>query len=267
MVVDWDHNVLDDIAFSVRKGNRNTLENLQFETVELSPVIEYMKIIERYQAPDLNGFLFGKTGSDSELLEVLQRKGRTWYSAYGPKIGFYRVSLNDKESSTEFMRFCVAGQKAAQDSGFDVSVSRKLVAAMSELHSNVIEHAYFYDGAIVAWRADALGFEFCVSDFGVGVLASLRQGNAYKDLEDEGQALQLAVKEGVSRRGVGVGSGYGFCPIFVGLANLRGNLRFRSGDHGLVIEGGCPGVVTARLKQKVPISGFHASVRCFSGKS
>ena len=70
---------------------------------------------------------------------------------------------------------------------------------------------------------------------------------------------------GTSRFGSGSRRGHGFRPIFVGLANLRGSLRFRTGDHALVIDGTSPSLATAQLAQKPFIDSFFASVRCHNG--
>jgi hypothetical protein len=66
-------------------------------------------------------------------------------------------------------------------------------------------------------------------------------------LGDHSKALQSALTDGISRFGSDTGRGHGFRPIFLGLANLRGSLRFRSGDHALVIDGTSPSLMTAKL--------------------
>jgi hypothetical protein len=43
---------------------------------------------------------------------------------------------------------------------------------------------------------------------------------------------------------------------------LQGSLRFRSGDHALLIDGTSPDLATAQLAQKPLIDGFLASIRC-----
>jgi hypothetical protein len=55
---------------------------------------------------------------------------------------------------------------------------------------------------------------------------------------------------------------HGLRPLFSGLANLSGELRFRSGDQALTIDGVNPGSIPTRISQKTPISGFVASVAC-----
>jgi hypothetical protein len=45
-------------------------------------------------------------------------------------------------------------------------------------------------------------------------------------------------------------------------ANLNGELRFRSGDQALTINGVNAGSIPAQTWEKVPTSGFAASVLC-----
>ena len=84
----------------------------------------------------------------------------------------------------------------------------------------------------------------------------------YTGLDDHGEALRLTLTDGVSRHGSGTGRGRGFRPLFIGIANLNGSLRFRSGDHALIIDGRNPSLMAARLAQKPTIGGFFASVKC-----
>jgi hypothetical protein len=57
----------------------------------------------------------------------------------------------------------------------------------------------------------------------------------YSDLRDHGKALQAALNDGTSRFGADSNRGHGFQPIFIGLLNLYGFLRFRSGDQALIM--------------------------------
>ena len=76
------------------------------------------------------------------------------------------------------------------------------------------------------------------------------------------KALEAALTDGVSRYGPNRNRGHGFRPIFTGLVNLHGELRFRSGDHAITMDGTSPALATSRISQKAPIDGFFASVRC-----
>jgi len=136
------------------------------------------------------------------------------------------------------------------------------VAAVGELYSNVYEHSGAAATGLVAFRALPHRFEFVVSDRGIGVLDSLRSCADYEALSDCGEALRLTLTDGVSRHGADAGRGRGFRPLFVGLANLDGALRFRSGDHALIIDGSNPSLMIARTAQKPPLKGFMISVAC-----
>jgi hypothetical protein len=61
------------------------------------------------------------------------------------------------------------------------------------------------------------------------------------------------------------GRGHGFRPVFIGLMNMYGSLRFRSGDHALIMDGATPDISTAQLAQKPSMDGFFASVMCRKG--
>jgi hypothetical protein len=81
-------------------------------------------------------------------------------------------------------------------------------------------------------------------------------------LVDHGDALKLALQDGVTRFGSSEDRGHGFRPLFTGLANLNGALRFRSGDHALTIDGYQPIALRSRIARKVTVDGFFVSVRC-----
>ena len=133
---------------------------------------------------------------------------------------------------------------------------------MKELESNIHEHADASETGILAYRAEPGAFEFVVADRGIGILNSLRRNADFAVLPDEGKALEAALADGVSRYGSSSNRGYGFRPIFTGLMNLHGQLRFRSGDHAITMDGVSPELATSRLTQKAPLDGFFASVRC-----
>ena len=58
------------------------------------------------------------------------------------------------------------------------------------------------------------------------------------------------------------GRGAGFDDMFRGLANHNGDLRFRSGDAAVLIDGASPGLINRKVKKKPHLQGFLASVAC-----
>jgi hypothetical protein len=130
------------------------------------------------------------------------------------------------------------------------------------MESNILEHSERSSTGLLAFQARKSHFEFVVADSGVGVLATLREAPEYRNLSDHGRAMHAALQDGVSRYGRAANRGNGFRDLFLGLANLNADLRFRSGDHALTISGPRPDLKMARLDQKAHFQGFLASVRC-----
>jgi hypothetical protein len=154
-------------------------------------------------------------------------------------------------------------QRAALNvAGLPGTTPGQMAAAMRELENNIHEHSQSAATGLLAFRAARGVFEFVAADRGIGVLTSLQQCPLHRTIQDHGKALQAALTDGTSRFGAESGHGYGFRPIFTGLANLRGFLRFRSGDHALTIDGTSPSLTRAQLAQKPAIDGFFASIRC-----
>jgi hypothetical protein len=134
---------------------------------------------------------------------------------------------------------------------------------MTEIEENIHLHSGRPDTGIVAFRGSAEEFEFVVADSGVGMLASLRTSPDYASLDDAGKALRLALQDGTSRLShIERNHGYGFRNLFRNLASLNGELRFRSDDQAVTIEGVGPELVKSTLRQKTSMQGFAASIVC-----
>lgn len=178
--------------------------------------------------------------------------------------GFLRTVVNPLDVRDDPVRtgFLLAGRKAAEAVGFPVPIAQSLSAAIREMESNIHEHSQRPRTGVLAYQANGGGFEFVIADEGIGVLASLRQAPEFKNLSDHGRALHAALQEGVSRHGRAANRGTGFKDLFLGLTSLNANLRFRSGDHALIIRGPSPNLKTAQLVQKPFYQGFLISVQC-----
>ena len=196
------------------------------------------------------------------MMQALDNGKELWVCPRTHLVGFLRTSMSSLKDETIWTRFGLSAQQAATRAGFPKRIAAQLVAAIGELHSNIYEHSEATGTGLVAYRACPGQFELAVSDSGVGVLESLRTGPDYAALQDHGEALRLTLTSGISRFGSKSHRGHGFRPLFVGLANLNGALRFRSGDHALLIEGRNPSLTTARPAQKPDLQGFCVSVSC-----
>jgi hypothetical protein len=162
----------------------------------------------------------------------------------------------------EWIGFRLEAQKAASANGFHRTVAAQFAAAFGELQSNVYEHSGAPQTGLIVFKVSDGLFEFVVADWGVGVLRSLQSCVEFATVDNHAQALELTLTDGVSRYGSSARRGHGFRPLFTGLANLNGTLRFRSGDHALTVEGDNFGAIPWKLAQKIPIKGFVASISC-----
>lgn len=254
---------LDGLAFAAARGK---LDHSSLPTPyaprQLGPLLEFLQLSAGGRMPHPENWL--ALNNAAPLVNALEQEKESWLSPKSQHAGFIKATRRGPDGDSRLTGFLMTAKRAGRDvSGLPATVSGQLVAAMVELENNIHEHAEAPDSGLVAYRAEPGMFEFAVADRGIGVLRSLRRSKAYAALPDDGKALEAALTDGVSRRGPNSGHGHGFRPIFIGLVSLYGELRFRSGDHAITMDGTNPKPATARISQKAPIDGFFASVKCY----
>ncbi|MDR4308497.1 hypothetical protein IHQ68_17905 [Chelatococcus sambhunathii] len=256
-----DFTTLDGLAFAAERGRlSNGLPRLAAQ--ELGPLVEMALLSRSGLLPFPEEAEWLQLDSLGALYVAIKSGCRQWICPDARRIGFLRTEGQPPESQAVWTGFGLAAQQAATAAGFSARVAAQLAAAIGELHSNIYEHSGAPATGLIAFRAAPDRFEFVASDRGIGVLESLRTCVGYAGLSDHGEALRLTLTEGVSRHGLNAGRGYGFRPLFTGLANLNGALRFRSGDHALVIDGSDLSLITARTAQKPHLNGLLVSIVC-----
>jgi anti-sigma regulatory factor (Ser/Thr protein kinase) len=256
-----DFAMLDGMAFAAERG-RLSGRALDLVAHDLGPVVELGQLAAAGLLPSPERAAWLRLDGLHPLYRAIA-SGRThWVCPDGRRIGFLRTRAKLAADETVWTGFGLAAQKAALASGFSTRTAAQLAAAIGEMHSNVYEHSGASSTGLVAFRAGANRFEFVVADRGMGVLESLRSCSDYSGMNDHAEALRLTLTDGVSRHGANIGRGCGFRPLFIGLANLNGSLRFRSGDHALVIDGSNASLLTARTAQKPYLNGLLISVAC-----
>jgi hypothetical protein len=172
------------------------------------------------------------------------------------------AAVRGDDSSMELMQRALF---AINKASFPKDSAAQAVSAIGELESNILAHSRDEASGLVAFEVNERFVGIYASDQGVGVINSLRRNPTFAALDDSGEALQLALQEGVSSSAE-PGRGMGFRPIFVGLASLSALLRFRSGDSLLEINGFGDGPPTQELRERADIPGFHAFVHCTFGQ-
>ena len=259
-VLDFD--ALDGLAFAAERGRLDERAVPEMKAQDIGPVVELAQHAETRLLSPPRAARWLALDSLNGLVQALQDGARRWVCPRTRRMGLFRITPSPLHDETVWTSFGLAAQKAATTTGFPRSIAAQFAAALGELYSNVYEHSENPGSGVIAFGAHPGRFEFVVADRGIGVLQSLRGAAEYAGLIDHGEALRLALTDGVSRYGSNTGRGYGFRPLFVGLANLNGALRFRSGDHALILNGQHPTLMTARPSQKPALMGFLVSVSC-----
>ncbi len=259
------HEVANEVQAALRKG-RVRRDDVQHLVVahEIGPALELGIALANDPADGACQPPWSAGWNLSAFADALRRGRPMWTSRAANGLGFYRT-LQEPETRDERYHavFRFRAQQAAEASGFPRRTAQALVGAMGEIEGNIYEHSGLHRSGILAFQGGPAVFTFVIADAGMGVLASLRQSPQFRMLDDHGDALRLALTDGVSRLShTDPARGMGFHDLFVGLASMRGSLRFASGDHALIIDGASPSLAAHHLMHKEQGRGFVASVTC-----
>lgn len=256
---------MDDLAFAnvYAPDQLVKMEPGVILPISLGPFVEFLMHLEAEALPRA-AFDWLNISRSSEFVTAWLQGHPKWLSP-NAHLGFIRTRDYSESWYTESTSFLMKAGKAARDiSKLPGSVPGQMAAAIQELEGNIHEHSEAVSTGVLVFRATHGVFEFAVADHGIGLLRSLRSSSRYADLRDHGSALRTALTDGATRCDDPL-RGHGFRPIFQGLTDLYGHLRFRTGDHAIVMDGTNPALATARISQKACIGGFFASVRCGDG--
>jgi hypothetical protein len=255
--------VVDDLVGAHARGRLTGVPQVRYAATDICPLIELMMESSNGRSGPLlqTGWLDSTTQMD--LRGALAGNQNIWLDETRRR-GFMRTTFDPRIEADDLQRnrFLIAARSAAETSGLLKPVAQSLAAALREMESNIHEHSGAVATGILAFQARPSSFEFIAADSGYGILTTLREDEEFADLTDHGLAMHAALQENVSRYGRRSGHGNGFRDLFLGLAHLNADLRFRSGDHALLITGPQPELKSARLAQKAPFKGFLAAVRC-----
>jgi hypothetical protein len=254
---------VDDLVGAHARGRLKGVPQQRYAARELCPLIELMMTGNNGRAGPLLHTPWLDSLTQIDLRTALASRENLWLDATRSR-GFLRTTFDPRVEADDLPRnqFLIAARIAAEKCGLPKKVAQCLAAALREMESNIHEHSGAARTGILAYQAKPSSFEFVAADNGLGVLATLREDEEFAELTDHGLALHAALQENVSRYGRHSGHGNGFRDLFLGLAHLNADLRFRSGDHALLISGPQPELKTAHLSQKTPYNGFLAAVRC-----
>ena len=165
--------------------------------------------------------------------------GKPFGGGFNDQAGAFPLPLENPVETCDpaWQQWLLHAENAAKNRGFPAALVASLVGALGEMQDNVYEHSGAAQTGLVAYAVTDRSFEFVVADRGKGVLETLRQNPDYAHLPDAGAALTEAIKTGVSRFPTASGRGQGFVQLCRSMVTDRAELRFRSGDHALML---CP---------------------------
>lgn len=262
-----DFALLDDLALARERMGPAVLGHLRpISAQRLGPAIELCILDRMYPAAAPAGLVaLRKTPSSAVLQAGLNRRGAgAFHGDEAERVGAILTERDPhREDPVTWTQFCRKAQEAAEFAGLPKELAQGLVGALRELETNIHEHSGRAQDGVIGFRGTPEAFEFVVADSGIGVLAGLRSAARYSTMTDAGLALKTALTDGQSRLlDVDPDRGFGFHELFVNLANMNGELRFRSDDHALSIDGASLALPQARLAQKARLQGFVISVVC-----
>jgi hypothetical protein len=254
---------VDDLAFAAAHGCLDRTQSPGvFVPTNLGALFEFLYLLEGDRLPTFAGAWLVPNGAGS-LITAFREERECWLSPEAKRMGYIRAWRRGPDADHHLTGFLMAAKRAARNvARLPGDTPDLLEAAMAEMEGNIHDHAEAPETGVLAFRAQQSVFEFVVADRVIGVLASLRSCPEYDGLEDHGAALHATLTDGTSRHGSRSGHGHGFRDMFTGLMNLQAALRFRSGDHALLMDGTSPTLATAQLAQKPMMDGFFVSVRC-----
>lgn len=253
---------VDDLLWQGRHGALSSRGPIRLSrSGRIAPLIELA--IARAALP----VAYGDITVEAPFAKLIHRAlcGDISGNSYADKMGVFPLSQHRPGSSSHerWEQWAHRAQNAAVESNFPRRLVAGLIGALGELQDNVYEHSGKPDSGLVAYAVSTNAFEFIVADGGMGALASLRTNPAYAHLKSSAEALDLAMSDRASRFGSDAGRGYGIGTLFKALARDAGELRFRSGDYAISIDGHGSALTGRKyVIQKAWLDGFAVSVRC-----
>lgn len=261
--VDAGFDVIDDLLWQATKGELPSRGPIRLcRSGRIGPLVELMYASR--SRPNAYENIVSEAPF-SALIHHALNSGQISGGRSIDRAGVFPLSRHDPESTSQAQwdQWALHAENAAVARGLKRSLVAGLIGALGELQDNVYEHSGKPNSGLIAYAAGPGTFEFVVADAGMGVLASLCRNPEFSGLRDSGEALRLAASDGASRYSRDTGHGFGIGTLFKALAHDAGELRFRSGDHGMTVRGDRPSLTgQLEIAQKAWLDGLIISVRC-----
>jgi anti-sigma regulatory factor (Ser/Thr protein kinase) len=152
-------------------------------------------------------------------------------------------------------------ERSMKAAGFGANAALNLQSALHEMATNAVIHSRTSVPALVGYAVRQNSALFSVVDVGQGIVSSLTSNPKYSYLTQPVEAIQKALQTGVTCR-VDNSGGFGFSTIFKALAEAWGQLRFRSGNGCITMDGIGLDVDQSVRHFPPPLPGFQVSICC-----
>ena len=254
--------VVDGLAYAAERGRLDyTRLTDVYHAESLGPLVELAHLASQGSIPPLSEVRWLKLGRLALLQPGLASSSQRWVCPTTRTIMLLRGAT--VFPTDDWIAFAMMAKHAAVQSGCPPPLAAQLVAAFGELFDNTFQHSRAPESALGIFRCRRDAVEFTITDRGIGVLSSLRQNSRFAHLSDHGEALQLALQEGVTRYPDGSQHGHGYTDLLTGVANRQSLLRFRTGNHALKLDGRRVIPAERRAAQKAVVAGLVVSVECW----
>jgi hypothetical protein len=177
-------------------------------------------------------------------------------------VEFHTIDDGDGIQDPSWEEFLLRFEFSAKAVGFARNVAAGLQGALHEMAANAVTHAKSPLPALAGYEVEDGMALFSVVDAGIGVLESLQGNPAYRHLVRHSDALEAALRDGVSGVVGPQHRGFGFRQVFKSLTAHRGQLRFRSGEGCVQMDGTGLDADRGEVSFPPPLPGFQVTVCC-----
>jgi hypothetical protein len=179
---------------------------------------------------------------------------------------FTTISDESDTLGSDWENFLQRFERSAKEVGFSGESALNLQSALDEMATNAVIHSRARLPALVGYTVANNLAVFSVADVGRGIVASLTSNPKYAHLVEPVDAIGKALQTGVTCR-IDDDGGFGFSTIFKALAESWGQLRFRSGNGCITMDGTDLAVDKSIRRFPPALPGFQVSVCCQSQDS
>lgn len=265
--------LVENLQTMMMKGKPITQIVANLRTATLPAVLEYgcLRFAMGHAVPELpDALVHSEQGQSlnsirSELGLNANGSRKSLLKDLSPRtVEFTTVWKESDTLETDWENYLHRFERSATSVGFTSDEALNLQSALHEMATNAAIHSQARVPALVGYAVTGNCALFSVADVGRGIVASLTSNPKYAQLTEPVDAIHKALQTGVTSR-IDDSGGFGFSTIFKAVAEAWGQLRFRSGNGCITMDGTDLEVDNSVRRFPPPLPGFQVSVCCHAG--